>query len=82
MRIFDKLKRMYYRYKNNDPFYNCDCFKKESCCMVDGPFCDISKYEILANYMGEKYVNCDICTKSDICLSDTLGKGCFEGTKK
>ena len=38
MRIFDKLKRMYYRYKNNDPFYNCDCFKNESCYMVDGPF--------------------------------------------
>ena len=49
--------------------------------MIDDPYCNISNCKILADYMGKNYVNCDNCTKSDTCLSDKLGKGCFEGIK-
>ena len=50
MGIFDELKRMYYRYKNNDPFYNCDYFKNESCGMIDDSYCNISNCKILSDF--------------------------------
>lgn len=81
MKLFNKLKRIYYRIKNHDPLFNCEYHKKHWCVFVDGPYCHFPDCDIRFDYIGKEFVYCPNCAYFDDCCSPKFGLGCFKGEK-
>lgn len=81
MNILNKLKRFYYKWKNNDPLYKCKLHKEKGCVHVDGPLCDHPNCSIAIEYLGDNWVSCVDCKFQDLCSSKQFGLGCYNGEK-
>ena len=81
MKLINKLKRIYYKIKNNDPLFNCEYHQQHFCVHVDGPLCDFQNCNIRFNHIGEDFVYCQNCVYFDECCSTKFGLGCFNGKK-
>ena len=81
MGILKEIKQMYLRYKNSDPYYSCECFNKEGCSMVDGPYCKFPNCDIRLKHLGDDFVYCQNCKEYDDCTDTDYGKGCYKGKK-
>lgn len=81
MNILNKLKRLYYKLGNSDPFYNCEYRKVNGCAIVDSPYCSYPNCHTLKNYLGDNWVCCVECRFQDLCSSKQFGLGCYNGEK-
>ena len=81
MKLFNKLKRIYYRIKNSDPLHNCEYCKDKWCNMVDGPYCTFPDCTIRFDHIGKEFVFCPDCKFFDDCCSGKFGLGCHKGEK-
>lgn len=79
MKLFNKLKRIYYKIKNSDPLHNCEYHKQHCCVLVDGPYCTFPDCSIRFDYIGKDFVYCPNCVYFDDCCSLRFGLGCFKG---
>lgn len=77
--IIKRIKRFFFRFKNNDPLFNCEYHKQHGCVHVDGPLCDFPNCDIRLEYMGKDFVYCLDCVYFDDCCSPKFGLGCFKG---
>ena len=81
MNILNKIKRFYYKWKNNDPLFKCKLYKEEGCVHVDGPLCDHPNCSMANEYLGDNWVSCVNCKFQDECCSKQFGLGCYNGEK-
>ena len=81
MNIIKALKRLYYRFRNKDPIWNCEVYKEEGCSFVDGILCDYPNCKLLHERLGHKFVYCVECVHQDECCSTQFGLGCYDGEK-
>ena len=79
MKIFKKIKRLWYRWRNSDPVHRCPVYKNDGCCHVDGPLCDFPRCSMYREYMGIKWVSCAECEYAGDCCSVKFGLGCYDG---
>ena len=79
MNIIKVLKRLYYRFRNNDPIWNCKVYKEEGCSFVDGILCDYPNCKLLCERLGHKFVSCVECVYQDECCNTQFGLGCYDG---
>lgn len=82
MNIIKRIKRIWRRFKNNDPIYNCPVYKNKGCAHVDGLYCDLSTCEIFHNYLCHRWISCRACQFNDECCSKHYGFGCYDGIIK
>lgn len=80
-KIIKKIKRCFFKFKNNDPLYKCPVYKDKGCCHVDGPLCDFPHCNIVHEYLNDKFVFCPDCVNFDDCISGHFGFGCYNGKK-
>ena len=76
-----KLKRWYYRFRNNDPVRKCPVYLNEGCSHVDGPACPFPNCPVVSEYLGERFISCAECGYQDSCSSGQFGLGCYKGCK-
>ena len=84
MRIINRLKRWYWRWRNSDPIKNCPVYKNEGCSHVDGLLCDFPTCDIYHDYMGKNWLFCPDCElfHTDNCgNANKYGLGCYDGNK-
>lgn len=81
MNILNKLKRFYYKWKNNDPLFKCKLHKEEGCVHVDGPLCDHPNCSMANEYLGDNWVSCVDCKFQNECCNKQFGLGCYDGRK-
>lgn len=79
MNLIKKLKRFFYKLKNNDPVYKCPIYKKEGCSHVDGLLCYFPNCNVVQQHLGDKWVCCVNCKYQDECCSKQFGFGCYDG---
>ena len=79
--IIKRIKRFFFRHKNNDPLFNCEYHKQHGCVHVDGPLCDFPNCDIRLEHVGKDFVYCPNCVYFDDCCSPKFGLGCFKGNK-
>lgn len=81
-RIVNKLKRLYWRWRNSDPVRKCPVYKNEGCSHVDGLLCNFPNCDIYHDYMGDKWTYCPDCQYIDNCgYTNKYGLGCYNGCK-
>jgi hypothetical protein len=78
MKIFNKIKRLYYKRKNVIPIHKCKYFKKHGCKMVYGPYCKFPHCTILHEYLGDEFKFCYNCNYNDLCCDKNYGYGCYD----
>lgn len=61
MNKVDIIKRIWHRFKNSDPIYNCPVYKNEGCAHVNGPLCVPSECNIVHKYLDNKWTGCATC---------------------
>lgn len=84
VRMANRLKRWYWRWRNSDPIKNCPVYKNEGCSHVDGLLCDFPNCDIYHDYMGHKWLFCLDCKlfHTDNCgNANKYGLGCYDGHK-
>lgn len=81
MNIIKRIKRIWHRFKNSDPIYNCPVYKNEGCAHVDGPFCVLSECNIVRKYLDNKWTSCVTCEFNYECCSKHYGLGCHNGIR-
>ena len=82
MNIIKKIKRLFYKFRNDDPVQKCPVYKDEGCSHVDGMLCNHPNCEIIKKYMGKKWVSCVECQYQDECSSVNFGFGCYDGLEE
>lgn len=79
--IIKRIKRFFFRLKNNDPLFNCEYHKQCGCVHVDGPLCDFPNCDIRLEHIEKDFVFCPDCIEYDDCISGHFGLGCYKGKK-
>lgn len=79
MNIFKKIKRLWYRWLNSDPYYKCPVFLEDICPHVDGVLCYFPDCDIYHKRMGNDFVGCAGCVFQQECCSSQFGLGCYDG---
>ena len=79
MNIIQKIKRLYYKFRNDDPVHKCPVYLKEGCSHVDGILCNYPNCSMVHNALGDKWISCVECEHQDLCCSKNFGLGCYEG---
>lgn len=79
--IIKRIKRFFFKLKNNDPLSKCEYHKQHKCVHVDGPLCDFPNCDIRFEHMRNDFVYCPDCIYFDDCISGHFGLGCYNGKK-
>lgn len=82
MKIFKKIKRLWYRWLNSDVVYECPVYREEGCSHVDGMLCDFPHCDIYHERMGNDFVGCAECVFLQECCSSKFGLGCYDGKER
>lgn len=85
VKIINRLKRWYWRWRNSDPIRKCPVYKNEGCSHVDGLLCNFPNCSTYHEYMGNKWLFCPDCQffHEDNCgNAGKYGLGCYNGSKK
>lgn len=53
VRIINKLKRWYWRWRNSDPIKNCPVYKNKGCSHVDGLLCNFPNCSTYHEYIEQ-----------------------------
>jgi hypothetical protein len=84
VRITNRFKRWYWRWRNSDPIKNCPVYKNEGCSHVDGILCNFPNCSTYHEYMDHKWIFCLDCKlfHIDNCgNANKYGLGCYDGHK-
>lgn len=79
MGILNKIKRIWYLWRNGDPVRKCPVFREEGCSHVDGMLCNFPECNTYHEYMGHEWCSCGVCTFFQECCSKQFGLGCYKG---
>ena len=78
--IIKRIKKFFFKLKNNDPLFNCEYHKQCGCVHVDGPLCDFPNCDIRLAHIGNDFVYCSKCVYFGNCCLNKFGLvGCYNG---
>jgi hypothetical protein len=77
--IIFKLKRLFFKIKNADPYYKCPVFNKEGCSHVDGLLCNFTDCNMINKHFKDKWITCSLCMYEEQCCNKNYGFGCDKG---